>query len=327
MRRLILLLTMLTIAATAFSQQQTLWSQHIFNDFALNPAVAGAKDYVPVHLAIRRQWAGIKDAPFSQVLSAHGNVGYNIGIGGVLINEIAGPTRRTGLHFSMAYHLRLTAGSKYRKPTQVLSFGLTGAFNQHRIDNSMLTTFEPDDQTIIEGFQNDIVPDMNVGIYYHNTNKFYAGFSIFNLVESKVDLYSLIDEFNNPLERHYYLTAGYNWEVNEFINIQPSAIFRMIEATPFQFDIQTRVLYKKQHWLTVGYRHQEAVIFGGGVQLGLVRVGYTYDLLLNDIAQFSSGSHEVSLTFMFLDEHKKRIGKPGDRIYRDREFRPTIRDF
>lgn len=324
---MISLFLFLGVNQDSHAQQRTLWSQHVFNDFAINPAVAGAKDYIPVHIAARRQWMGIKDAPISQVISSHGYVAYNLGLGGLIINESAGPTRRIGLHIAGSYHLQLTKSRGPRHMGKVLSFGLAGSLSQSRVDNSVLTTYEPDDQAIIKGYDHSLIPDAHAGIYFSNGNKYYAGFSVYNLIQSKKDIANTALGIVNNLVRTYYVMGGYNWEVNPDFNIQPSVIMRMIEATPFQFDIQGRFLYKKKYWGTVGYRHLDAVIVGAGFQVNVFRFGYTYDAILSDIRQYSSGSHEFSLTLMFLSDHIQSIGRPGDRIYRKKEFRPGIIDF
>jgi len=327
MKHFLHILLLILLALPAFSQQRTLWSQHIFNDFVINPAIAGAKDYVPLHIAVRRQWMGIKDAPVSQAISGHGNLGYNLGIGGLIINEVSGPSRRTGLDISLAYHLRLTQGSKHHGPAKILSFGMAASLSQFKIDVTKLTTYVPGDNGINDGYTNDLLPDMSLGMYYHDGNRYYAGFSVHNIVESKTDLYSIISDVTNPLERTYYLMGGYNWVASDMLTMQPSLLFRMIDATPIQFDFQYRFLYKNKHWFTLGYRHLDAVIVGAGFQVNVFRFGYSYDVVLSAIRQHSSGSHEIALTIMLFDDHIKSIGRPGDRIYRNREFKPVIRDF
>lgn len=323
----IFIFLLLIVAFKSDAQQRTLWSQHVFNDFAINPAVAGAKEYVPVHISARRQWMGIKDAPVAQVISSHGYIGYNLGLGGLIINESAGPTRRIGINIAGTYHLQLTKNRGPKDRGKVLSFGIAGSLSQSRVDKSVLTTYEPDDQAILRGYDHSLIPDAHAGLYFHDGNKYYVGLSVYNLVQSKTDLSNVSLGIVNNLVRTYYLMGGYNWELNPDFNMQPSLIMRMIEATPFQFDFQYRFLYKKLYWATVGYRHLDAVIVGAGFQVNVFRFGYTYDAVISDIRKYSSGSHEFSLTLMFLSDHIQSIGRPGDRIYRKKEFRPAIIDF
>ncbi len=57
--------------STIKSQQIGLTSQYLFNDFAINPAVAGTKSYSPLSISFRRQWLGIDEAPVTQNLMYH----------------------------------------------------------------------------------------------------------------------------------------------------------------------------------------------------------------------------------------------------------------
>jgi type IX secretion system PorP/SprF family membrane protein len=312
------------------AQQVTQWSQFYFNDFYLNPAVAGVKDYTHINLGVRRQWLGIKEAPIAQVLTAHGYLGKNLGVGGGIINEIAGPTRRTGINLSAAYHLRLskrTFGNRNNGKT--FSFGLAAVLNQHALDNSKLTTYTPDDITIQRGYNNRVLPDIQAGIYFSNGNKYYAGFSVFNIVQSKADLYDNITKVNNSLKRHYFVTGGYNWQVNTDFAMQPSVVFQIIEATPFQFDINYRFIFKERYAIGLGYRHLDAVTGHASYQWNFLRIGYSYDYCINDIRTFTSGSHELSLGFLFYNQHAfgKKKTKKGNRSNRTNEFNPQIIDF
>ena len=105
------------------AQQLPLRSQYMLDYYLLNPAVAGSYDYIPVNLSVRQQWVGFEGAPSSQAISAHAYVGNNIGIGAAFFNELAGPSRRTGLNISLAYHLPLS-----KDFTRKLSFGLSPVF-------------------------------------------------------------------------------------------------------------------------------------------------------------------------------------------------------
>jgi type IX secretion system PorP/SprF family membrane protein len=331
MKKLLLLITVVCGLLTVDSQAQqvTQWSQFYYNDFYLNPAVAGVKDYTHVHIGVRRQWLGIKEAPIAQVLQAHGYVGYNVGIGGGIINEVAGPTRRTGMNLSFAYHIRLSKKAFKKDNTKTLSIGLSAVFNQHALDNEKLTTYTPNDITIQRGYNNQILPDANAGIYFSNGNKYYLGLSVFNLVQSKADLYDNITKVNNSLKRHYFFTAGYNWRVNNNFYMQPAVVFQMIEATPFQFDLNYRFVFQDKYSFGVGYRHLDAISGHAAYQWNFLRIGYSYDYCISDITTFTSGSHEVSLGFLFYGQGNQfgKKKKPGKRIQRTNEFNPSIIDF
>ena len=61
-----------------------------------------------------------------------------MGIGGMVYNDIVGPTRRLGFQSSYSYHLKLTE-------TINLSMALSFGFNQWLIDGDKIVTAHPDD--------------------------------------------------------------------------------------------------------------------------------------------------------------------------------------
>ena len=56
----------------ALSQQLPQYSQYLLNDYVLNPAIAGSKDYFEAKSNHRFQWVGITDAPRTFILSMNG---------------------------------------------------------------------------------------------------------------------------------------------------------------------------------------------------------------------------------------------------------------
>ena len=50
------------------AQQVSLNSQYLFNEYILNPAAVGSKDYTPVQLNFRKQWTNFPGAPTTQFL-------------------------------------------------------------------------------------------------------------------------------------------------------------------------------------------------------------------------------------------------------------------
>ena len=295
MKRFIIIIIMAVVTApVVYGQQISLNSMYSFNDFIVNPAVAGSKDYVPITLSFRRQWVGIEGAPVTQLLSAHGYLGSNLGMGGYIFNDVTGPTRRTGLNLSLAYHLQLS-----RDQMHVLSMGLAGTLFQHTYQKDKLTTDEPDDIAIINANNNEIVPDANFGLYYYYADKGYAGVAAFNLIQTRVDLFHTGDRFFNPIMRTYYLTAGYNFQIGKDFAIKPSFLLQTMESTPMQIDLTAKFMLKNMVWLGASYRNKDAVVGMLGLTIKRFSFGYAYDVTISDIKNYSSGSHELCLGYYF----------------------------
>jgi len=102
-KKSLILTSLLFLGFVTNAQQIALNTQYMFNDFIINPAVAGTKNYAPLSFSFRRQWMGMDDAPVTQNLSLHSYIGKNTGAGAYFYNDVAGPTRRTGFCGAFSY--------------------------------------------------------------------------------------------------------------------------------------------------------------------------------------------------------------------------------
>ncbi|MFH1320190.1 MAG: type IX secretion system membrane protein PorP/SprF [Bacteroidota bacterium] len=281
----IIIVTLCSTFSYTYAQQLPHHSQYMFNDYFINPAVAGSKDYNPAMLTFRNQWIGIDDAPITQTLSVHGSWSEKVGIGGIIINDRTGPVHQTGLQLSYAYHLSVSNEAK-------LSLGLAGMFYQHVIDKAEITLDEPNDNAILGGVEKKYIPEASFGAYFYS-KKYYVGFSVPQLFQHKVD-YDKDDDLNfNKLVRHYFLTAGYYLKINEDLHAEPSFLFKVVAHTPIQFDINAKVIYKETVWLGTSYRNKESIVIMLGAKKNNFSLGYSYDITLTNIKKYSSGSHEL----------------------------------
>jgi len=294
MRKLYILLLIMLTASFAQGQQLSLRSQFMFDDFLLNPAIAGTKEYNPLSLTFRRQWTGIQGAPVTQSLSYHAYAGKNLGLGGYVFNDVTGPTRRSGLNFSVGYQLNLSKDN-----TKKLSFGLSALMFQHIFDMTKLTTDQPNDITLLSAHNSYLSPDANFGMYFYSGSKYYIGYSTHHLIQSKLDLLNILNEIDNPINRTHYLAGGYNFSLGTNYLLSPSLLFQFIETFPYQYEIGTNLTYKNTVWLGASYRNQDAIVGIFGFRYNQLCIGYSYDYSITDISGYNNGSHEVFLSIRF----------------------------
>jgi len=164
----------LLITTTMFSQQIVMNSQYMINSFVLNPAAAGTKTYAPLVIGARRQWMGIREAPVSQHISYHTSLNKYLGVGGVVFNDVAGPTRRSGLLGALSTQIET---SKFTR----LSFALAGSINQYMIDQNQLITEESGDNTVVNYSSNRLIPDLGFGVKWYG-DRYQIGLSGFNMI-------------------------------------------------------------------------------------------------------------------------------------------------
>jgi len=308
MKKHIIFSIVLLFSSMHFLGQQTaLNSQYLFNDFAINPAVAGTKNYTPLSLSFRRQWMGIDEAPITQNLMAHTFIGENAGGGIHIYNDATGPSRRTGVSSTFSYHVKTGKRTK-------LSFGLSGALTQFSLNRDRLITDVPGDIAVINN-NNQLIADCNFGMLWKG-DRHFVGVSGYNLFENKNNLLSTTTPITNTLDRVFYANAGYNFKVGAVIDIQPSAVFRYMINSPYQFDGNLKITFKEAYWIGSSYRMDDAVSIMGGFDLGSLLIGYAYDLGLSEIKTYNSGTHEVFVSVKLNREPKdKTPWRKRNRVY------------
>ncbi|MFT5600060.1 MAG: type IX secretion system PorP/SprF family membrane protein [Flavobacteriales bacterium] len=299
MKNLFISIVTIGLFSTQFNAQQiALNSQYMFNEFSLNPAVAGTKNYAPLTFAFRRQWMGIDEAPVTQNLSFHSFIGKNTGAGVQIYNDAAGPTRRTGLSTAFSYQIQTSTKTR-------LSFGLSASLTQFIMDRDRMTTEIPNDNAVLNNTFNELIPDFNFGMYWYGERHF-VGVSGFNLLQSENDLYDLTTVVSNTIDRTIFANAGYNFPVGDNFAIEPSAMFRYMFNSPFSVDANLRFIVKDQYWLGASYRLNDAISIMIGADLGVFEFGYSFDLSTSDLATYNTGSHEIFVTAKLRKDTKSR---------------------
>jgi type IX secretion system PorP/SprF family membrane protein len=274
------------------AQQLPHYSLYMFNDAVINPAVCGTKGYDRVHLSSTSQWVGFEGAPKTQFLSYTKGQGERMGLGAVVFNDITGPISRTGLQLSYAYNIDVS-------PTYKLSFGLAGSMFEYIFDGDKAVLYDNTlDPAAPGGVEKAIVQDATFGTYLYNGN-YYIGISLPQLIQSKIKL----ESDKNNLSRHYFITSGYNFDVNDKLDLEPSVMLKSTDASPFHYDINLRAIYNKQVWGGISYRNQDAVVVMLGMDYNNYSFGYSFDKTLSDINTYTVGSHSFMVGYSF--EHKK----------------------
>ncbi|MBN2681253.1 MAG: type IX secretion system membrane protein PorP/SprF [Bacteroidales bacterium] len=295
----ILPLLLITGIVQVQAQQIQMYSQYMLNDFAFNPAITGTHEYYQARLNNRYQWSGIVDAPKTYILSIYGpHKKQDMGFGGMVYNDVTGPTSRTGFQGAYAYNIRIQNDIR-------LSFGLSAGLLQFKIDGSKIT-WHDDGDYYNEVMYVDYVPDATFGMYLYS-NTYYAGFSTGQLLGGKVKLYdnvyneTLTQGGLNRLKNHFFLMGGYKYKINDDFLLEPGFLIKKMAPTPYEFEINLKTTYKNMVWLGFSFRtHEKSMpIMIGYNYENQMYFGYSYDLIFSDLKNYTSGTHEIMVVARF----------------------------
>jgi type IX secretion system PorP/SprF family membrane protein len=290
MKRLIPICVLIILSISDLkSQQIPPLSQYSLNQYLINPAAIATNDKFPLSFTYRKLWAGIDGSPSVQFLSGHLQVANAMGAGMKIFNYQEGTfSRKTGLEATYSYHLPLN------KNGTSLSFGLSGLLYQVFLNKSDFNIEDADDEVFM-GSEKMMVPDASFGMYlYHD--KYYVGIAIPQLFNRNIDFKS-DGILQQKQVRHYYLNGGYIFDLNPDLILEPSLLFKFIEAGIFQADINTLLTYKEMVMFGLSLRTSDAFIFRLGYKAKDFTIGYSFDLILNDLRTQTFGSHEIMLIY------------------------------
>lgn len=282
------------VSTDLFAQQDPLVSQYMFNGLLINPAYAGSRGFISTTLLHRSQWVGIEGAPRTQVFSVHGPTRGKINNFGLSVaHDFVGITGQTDVYGNYAYAIHLDKGN-------TLAFGLKGGFSYYNADFTKLVYWDEGDQLYSAGRQSTLLPNAGAGAYFYN-ERFYAGISVPSLISYDPDELFAIRVDQIPHRRRvYFLTSGLALPVSEDLVLKPSFLLRYTPEAPLQADLNFNVLFYNKLWLGASYRTGDAVL--GLLELQVnrkFRVGYAYDYTLSDLNRWSSGSHEIMISYEF----------------------------
>lgn len=307
MKKYIFVLVGLISGTVLFAQQLPQYSNYMINDYAMNPAIGGSNSYFEGKSNNRYQWIGITDAPRTYILSVNGPTkSLKMGLGGQIFTDIVGPTRRTGLYLSYAYHLKVSDNVK-------VSLGLNAGILQFMVDGSKITLHDPSDDIISNGLQSVILPDFGAGVYvYSNDHKWYAGASVPQVMQNKIRFFDYQTSTLSKLATHFYVTGGYKFDLNDDFKLEPSACLKYVKPAPLQFDIGLRAIYKEKIWLGAAFRYLDAIsCMVGYVMQENITFAYSYDITTTNIKKYSTGTHELMIGIKF---HKMADSKSKEKM-------------
>lgn len=273
-------------------QQAPQYTQYYENQLSINPAYAGISNKICLTAIHRDQWVGWEGSPVTNNFNAHSNLNnpYVQGVGISVLDDELGPLTNRGLSISASHRFLFGPGE--------MSIGLNiGGFQRSvgEEDWNPPDVDAVDDPAIPNEESSDFVPDLGLGLHY-STPDWYAGISTQHIHEPEFEDWG---GPNNSIHRVFYFTGGYNYQLTQDLILQPKTLIKADRAR-LQTDLTATLRVGDGFWGGASYRLQDAVGFHIGANpFDDLRIGYSYDLTTSEVREFSSGSHEIMLSYCF----------------------------
>lgn len=293
MRRYVLLAVMVFGCLSLRAQHPPMFSQYMFNGLAINPAYTGSRDALSVLALYRHQWAGLVGAPRTQTLSLHSplkNPRNSFGVN--IVRDRLGISSHTMAYGTYAF--RIDMGEKAGR----LAFGLQGGVSLLQDRWTEVVTDQPGDDVFAANSPTFVVPRVGFGVYWDH-RKWYVGAAMPFLIDFKDTGYSQYIQ-NSLSFRPFLLTAGYVFRLNPDLVLKPSVLFKYVNHSPSQLDLNLNLVIKDALWLGGSYRTGDGLVAMLEYQINpQFRFGYSFDYALTELQRFHGGSHELMLRYEF----------------------------
>jgi type IX secretion system PorP/SprF family membrane protein len=179
-----------------------------------------------------------------------------------------------------------------------LSFGLKGGITTVTQSNVSLRD-DKSDPAFSSKTASFVLPNSGFGIYYYS-DRYWTGISIpkfFGFESNTSGSYKMV----NDISRYeYFFTAGGKVDVNGNIHIEPSAMLILSTVFKPEAAFNCTGVFRDSFKGGVGYRTRDAIIVLIGYNLNRqFSLAYTYDINIGQLSNYTSGSHEIGLQYMF----------------------------
>ena len=282
-----------------FAQQDSQYTNYMYNTINVNPAYAGSRGVMSIFGMHRTQWVGLDGAPVTNVASINTPINNSkFGMGISFVNDRIGPSDENAISADISYTIPTSE-------TYKLSFGIKGTANLLNVDYTKLNRYDLTDPQFQNNIDNKFSPNIGAGIYFHS-DKLYAGLSVPNFLET--------EHFDDNVaatakERmHYYFIGGYVFDLSENIKFKPAFLSKVVSGAPLQLDLTANFMFNEKFILGAAWRWDAALSGLAGFQVNENwMIGYAYDAETTKLANYNSGSHEIFLRYEFKGKTEKVV--------------------
>lgn len=287
------------------AQQQSQYTQYMYNNFSINPAFTGYRNSLSAVLLHRSQWMGFEGAPTTQTFSIQSPLKDDVsGIGLDFYNDNIGEISNMAVSGNYSYTIETTNFN--------IAFGVKAGISRLSVDFGKLTLENETDKSF-ENNVNKINPQVGAGMLLYN-EKFYFGISAPNLLENNFieanPQQTLLKEAKE--KRNFYAMGGFVWDISETLAFHPNVVAKVIDGAPVQIDVSGNFVFNKKVTFGVAYRHEAAFSALAALQVSeAFLLGLSYDYDTTKFSNYNNGSAELVLRYeLFNNLINRRIINP-----------------
>ncbi|MCO6485214.1 MAG: type IX secretion system membrane protein PorP/SprF [Saprospiraceae bacterium] len=291
------ILLLVTFAGRLEAQQESHYTQFMYNKLYLNPAFAGAEGFGSFIGIYRNQWMGFEGAPVSQLVSYNTPfLSRRVGFGLLFNHDKIGIMNNWSGALSYSYDL-------LNRPNAMLRVGFHGSARYFQVDfaDPDLVIADPNDPSILTNQStDDIYYNVGAGLYL-SINNFFFGASIPRIIENVIGFNPNSGTSTAKESRHYYVMSGFALPLSKRTTMRSSVLGKYVQHAPVDVDVNLSFEFNRRLTTGVSYRvggdgagdSVDFLLFGQLTRI--LGLGLAYDYSLSEISDNTSGSIEALL--------------------------------
>jgi len=309
LKRILTIAFLLTAILQEVKAQDPQFTQFYANPLYLNPAFAGVARCPRFILNYRNQWPAIPGNYITYSASYDQHVdALSGGIGVLVTNDVAGQGTLNTLNFSGIYSYHLEVNRNFS-----IKAGFQATYAQRTLDWSKLTFSDQIDSRYgfiystkeVFGPNSVNYVDFSAGMIGYS-EKFFFGFAAHHLTQP--DQSFLVPSSRLPMKITAHAGASIplsrKTRFNDPAKISPNILFQ--QQQDFR-QINIGMYFQKSPFVAgLWYRNKDAFIALVGIQQGLFKFGYSYDVTVSRLTNTTGGAHEISVSMQVDCKPKKK---------------------
>ena len=303
----IIMLVLCILTYKNVKAQDPQFTQFYANPLYLNPALAGTTICPRICMNYRNEWPGISGTYVTSSASFDRYVyGIKSGLGFLVTNDVAGQGTLKTINISGIYSYQIQITHEFS-----INFGLKATYGEKSVDWSKLTFGDMIEDKHGFIYTTNEVPgklkrsfvDFSAGVVGFSKH-YFIGFAVDHLTQPDEGLMGY-----SKLPMKFTGHAGAVFKLGDDASISPNILYQK------QQDFQQLNLgvYVTKGPIVGGlwYRNNDSFILLLGVQHGVFKFGYSYDVTISKLTNITAGSHELSLGLQFSCKKPKPKYRPG----------------
>jgi type IX secretion system PorP/SprF family membrane protein len=207
-----------------------------------------------------------------------------VGLGGMILRDVVGPTKNTEVHFSASYKIKLDKGNRY-----LLSFGMQAGVVSSANNYSRLHLDDPADPSFSQDMKYTW-PNIGFGAILQG-EKFLLGVSVPRMLKAENK-----DGGGFLYNQHLYVFTSYVHYLGTRLRLKPSLLLRGVQGAPISADVNFNINIDTKYTAGIFVRNFNTYgVMAHAWFRDKFRLGYAFELPGSKSVGTQFTSHEITL--------------------------------